>query len=363
MKIVIDARLLKTSTGRYIERLLLHLQVIDQENDYTVLLAEKDRDAWTPAADNFQVATTKAPPYTFREQFLLPWQLWRLRADVVHFTMQSLPLLYPKKFVVTIHDLTQVRFVDRRDHSGLRAWYKYTLKPKLFRWFIRRAARRADHIITPTEFVKHDVADFTGVESSKISFTHEAAEAFEEEPKTFEQLADTPFLLYVGNPAPHKNLHRLIDAFAQLETEHWLVLAGKRNAAYDALEAYAREQGVHKVLIPGFVDDDQLVWMYKNATAYVFPSLSEGFGLPGLEAMIYGLPVASSQATCLPEVYGDAALYFDPHDIDDMAQKLSQILEDEKLRAQLRQRGLARVDAFSWERMAQETLDIYSRHS
>ena len=363
MKIVIDARLLKTSTGRYIERLLLHLQDIDKDSQYIVLLAEKDKDAWSPKADNFQVATSSAPPYTFREQLLLPLQLWRMKADIVHFTMQSFPLLYMGRFVVTIHDLTQVRFVDRRDHTGLRAWYKYTLKPKFFRWFIRRAAKRADHIITPTKFVKEDVASYTKVDEGKISFTHEAAEEFKAEPKVFEPVKEKPFLVYVGNPFPHKNLWRLVEAFSKLQTDHWLVLAGTRSAAYEALEAYTKEQGIDNVLIPGFADDGQLMWLYENATCYVFPSLSEGFGLPGLEAMIYGLPVVSSDATCLPEVYDDAALYFDPHDTDDMAEKISRILEDEDLRNTLRQRGFERVKQFSWRRMAQETLEIYKDSS
>jgi glycosyltransferase involved in cell wall biosynthesis len=168
--------------------------------------------------------------------------------------------------------------------------------------------------------------------------------------------------MYVGTPFPHKNLENLIKAFAVLranQPELELVLVGKKEFYYTQLEnQYGKAPGLR---FTGFVSDEELRWYYENARAYIFPSFSEGFGLPGLEAMVHGCPVVSSNATCLPEVYGDAAHYFNPEDVDDMAHKIDEVLTNKKLRDTLIKKGYAQVKKYSWQKMAEQTLAVYKK--
>ena len=129
----------------------------------------------------------------------------------------------------------------------------------------------------------------------------------------------------------------------------------------NAIESFVQKQGLKNILFTGFVNEGQLRWLYENCGAYVFPSLSEGFGLPALEAMAAGAPVASSDATCLPEIYGDAAYYFNPLSVDDMAQKIDEVLNSEKLRKDLIDKGYEQIKKYSWDKMAVQTLDIYKK--
>ena len=140
-----------------------------------------------------------------------------------------------------------------------------------------------------------------------------------------------------------------------------LVLAGKKDALYEKHEAEANKQGITDITFAGFVSEGQLRWLYQNCAAYVFPSLSEGFGLPPLEAMIHGAPVTASNATCIPEVCGDAAHYFDPTNVEDIARAISDIIDDPTLRQTLITKGHAQAALYSWGRMATQTLDIYNR--
>jgi len=166
-----------------------------------------------------------------------------------------------------------------------------------------------------------------------------------------------PYLLYVGNAYPHKNLENLILAFRKIKQDNFdlqLVLVGGDDYFYKKLK-----KNNNDVIFTGFIKDEDLNVLYNNAALYVFPSLYEGFGLPPLEAMKRGVPVASSNATCLPEVLGDAAIYFNPLDVDDMAEKIKKALLDEGLRKNLIQKGFEQIKKYSWQKMARETLEVY----
>ncbi len=176
------------------------------------------------------------------------------------------------------------------------------------------------------------------------------------------KLENTRFILYVGRPQPHKNLKRLIDTFQLIKKQSpdlRLVIVGKTDKAFELLQDYAQAQRAQDTIFTGFVSEGQLRWLYEHAQVYVFPSLSEGFGLPALEAMHYDLPVVSSNATCLPEVYKDAALYFDPLNINDMAEKIQTVLNNPKIAEDLATKGSALVQTYSWHRMAEQTLAVY----
>jgi len=172
-----------------------------------------------------------------------------------------------------------------------------------------------------------------------------------------------PYLLYVGNAFPHKNLKSLIKAFKVVlssKSALKLVLVGKIDSFYRSFQVLCKELKIEKsVIFAGRVSDKELKWLYQNALIYVFPSFLEGFGLPGLEAMENGLPVISSDSSCLPEIYGDAALYFNPYNIEEITKAILELLNNKDLKNELIKKGYKRIKKFSWEKCAQETLDIY----
>jgi glycosyltransferase involved in cell wall biosynthesis len=359
--IVIDARELRTSTGRYIERLLTYLQDVDTSPNhrYTVLLKPKDMDGWQPVNQRFTKAACRAKEFTFAEQWLMAWQLYRLRPDLVHFGMTQQPVLYFGKVVTTIHDLTTLRFANPAKNR-----VAFALKRWVYERVIKWVAYKSKRVITPSEYVKDDVAKFTRTNSRKITVTLEAGDQVDASPEPMEELVDKKFIMYIGRPTPHKNLPRLIDAYALLKKEHpdlLLVLAGKKDSNYRRIAREVKQRELDGVLFTDWIPDGKLRWLHEHCAAYVFPSLSEGFGLPGLEAMANGAPVVSSNATSLPEVQGDAAHYFDPLDVEEMAEKINDVLTDSRLREKLIAAGKKQVTKYSWKRMAEQTLEVYKQ--
>jgi len=360
VKIIIDARELRTSTGRYMERLLHYLQLIDRTNDYIVLLKPSDMPTWQSTNRHFTKLSCPYPEFSFSEQIGLAWQLKRLGADLVHFGMVQQPVLYGGRTVTTIHDLTTVRFKNPAKNTLV-----FTFKQQVYKLVIKRACSKSRAIIVPSEFVKKDLVGFSGIDPAKIRVTYEAADRIDIKAVAIKGLAGERFIMYIGRPTPHKNLERLIEAFVKLRADHpdlVLVLAGRKDANYRRIEAGVYDRQLSDcILFTDFVSEGQLRWLYENCAAYVFPSLSEGFGLPGLEAMVHGAPLVSSNATCLPEIYGQAAHYFDPLDTTSMVQAINDVLSDEKLRQRLISAGRDQVKTYSWNRLAKQTLEVYEK--
>jgi glycosyltransferase involved in cell wall biosynthesis len=258
-----------------------------------------------------------------------------------------------------MHDLTTVRFTNPDKNPII-----FKFKQQVYKWVNRRAGHTSVAVITPTEFVRQDVARFCAISPDKITVTLEAADELPAPAKPVEGLEDSQFIMYVGRPTPHKNLDRLIDAFVLLKQDYpdlKLVLAGKKDANYQRIEDNASKRGISGIVFTDFIDDYQLRWLYEKCQAYVFPSLSEGFGLPPVEAMLHGAPVAASNATCIPEVCGEAAIYFDPKDVTAMADAISKLLKDQSLRTMYIAKGHEQATKYSWRRMAEQTLDVYRR--
>jgi glycosyltransferase involved in cell wall biosynthesis len=316
-------------------------------------------DSWNPTSKRFTKEACRYKEFGFGEQLGLAWQLYRLRPDVVHFGMVQQPLLYFGKIVTTMHDLTTLRFVNPAKNKVI-----FAIKRHVYAWVNKIAARKSTAVITPSEFVKDDVAKYAHINSRKVFVTYEAADAISDKPEPMPELEGKQFLMYVGRPQPHKNLLRLIDAFVKLQEKNpdlVLVLAGKKDVLYKRHERKVQKENIQNVYFTDFVSEGQLRWLYENCAAYVFPSLSEGFGLPGLEAMVHGAPVVSSNATCLPEVYGDAAEYFEPRDVDDIVKKVQKVLSNDARRKELIAAGKKQAGKYSWQRMAEQTLDIYKQ--
>ncbi|GAC1387351.1 MAG: glycosyltransferase family 1 protein [Candidatus Saccharimonadales bacterium] len=357
MKIVIDARESGTSTGRYIDKLVEYLHELQPKYEVVVLTKPTRLTFMQTLAPQFIVMASPYKEFTLGEQLGFWRQLVDLKADLVHFGMVQQPVLYRGLTVTTMHDLTTLRFRNPAKNALV-----FTFKQLVYRWVNKHVARSSAALITPTEFVKRDVVQYTKIAAQKITVTLESADKITEPAAAYAGAAGKQFLLYVGRPQPHKNLERLLDAFAVVQQHRpdlYLVLAGKTDKAYSLLQQSAERKNIKHVIFTDWVSDGQLRWLYEHATAYVFPSLSEGFGLPALEAMHYGLPVISSQATCLPEVYGDAAAYFDPLDIQSMAETIEHVLNDPTLRQQLIDQAATHIQRYSWRRMAQQTLAVY----
>lgn len=358
-RIVIDAREYSTSTGYYTKWLLENLKKVDATNEYIVLMKTRDLGLFETTS-NFTKLAADFKEFTFLDEQIRFWRfLTKLRPDLVHFCMVQQPILYRGKVVTTMQDLTTIRFRNPTKNAVV-----FWLKQRVYAFVNWYVAHKSVHIITPTDFVRHDVADFAGISLDKITYTHEAVaipENITEEP--VEELVGKRFVMYVGRPQPHKNLARFIEAHAKLLEKHpdlLLVLAGKKDKMYDSYTELIKRLGTEKsVLFTGWVTDEQKQWLMSNTQVFVAPTLSEGFFISGIDAMSCGTPVASSNVSCLPEVHADAAHYFDPYNIDDMARAIDEVMTDQKLRKKLVAAGYENLKRFSWEKMAKETLEVY----
>lgn len=358
MKIVIDARESGTSTGRYVDKLVEYLAKINTSHEFIILTKTPRVKFMREIAPDFKVVESNFREFGFNEQLGLLKQVNTLKSDLVHFTMTQQPVLYKGKAITTIHDLTTIRF-DNPVKNPL----VFKTKQSVYKWVIKKVAQKSRYIITPSNYVKKDVAEYAGVNPDKIYVTYEAADRINIAAQAIPRLEGKQFIMYVGRATPHKNLRRLVDAFVVLKKNHpdlKLALVGKIDGNYHRLEAYVTSKRLaDSIVFTDRVSEAELKWMYMNTAAYIFPSLSEGFGLPPLEAMAHGAPVISSDATCLPEINGNAAHYFNPKSTFDMAAKIDEVLSSAGLRARLIQKGHTRVAKFSWDKMARETLRIY----
>lgn len=360
MHIAIDARIINSSTGRYIERLLTYLQAIDTPHTFSVLVRAKDKSYWQPTSPNFTIVVADYHQYTFSEQLGFALFLQRLGADLVHFCMPQQPLLYHGVSVTTVHDLSLLK-IDENDGMSLPV---LKMKQVIFSSVLRRAIKRSAYIITPSHYTKDDVLRFQPVPDDNVIVTYESADPVSTHEEAVDTLTDKQFLLVVGRAEPYKNQRGAIEAHQLLLQRYphlQLVIVGNRDQTSYKLEDWSLREGYRNIVFFGFASDDQLAWLYRHAATYVFPSFMEGFGLPGLEAMKHGAPVASSNTTCLPEIYGDAAIYFNPADSHDMAQKIDVLLSSNATRRTYIKRGTKKATEYSWQRMAEQTLAIYDQ--
>lgn len=365
-RIGIDARfygLGSAGLARYTQELVEHIAQAKTPHTFVVFIRTEDQKYFRSRRRNIEVRTTDIPHYSFREQIGLKKELQAANLDLMHFTNFNFPLWYRDPFVISINDLTLLRFAGRSKLS------RFKVGP--MRHVMQVGARKSLEILTYSEFQKKLIAKSFDVPSDKVKPIYLAVdEQFRVAPastvKAFRQKRGLtePFVMYTGQWREHKNLVRLIKAFRLVKHEFAgkLVLVGKKDDAFPIIPRTIKEQGLENdVILTGFVEDDELPLYYNAAEVFAFPSLAEGFGLPPLEAMACGTPVASSKAGPMPEILGEAADYFNPRSTKDVAETLLTLLKDSRRRERFRKRGLAQVKRYSWPQTAMETLASYER--
>lgn len=380
MKIGIDARFYGPpgkGLGRYTQKLIENLEKIDQKNQYVIFLRKENFDLYQPKNPHFSKVLADYPWYSITEQVCMPAKIRQNKVDLMHFPHFNVPIFYFDKFVVTIHDLILLQFPTVKATTLSRTMY--FVKQAGYKFVIKQAVKRAKKVITVSNYTKKELIKYFGLDPNKIIVTYEACDINNQQSIINNQHLQKigiarPYLLYIGNAYPHKNLEGLLLAFKKLLKDYkldlQLVLVGKEDYFFRRLKeeaeklnlpayGWSAEGGKSPVVFPGFVSDEGLQVLYQNALLYVFPSFCEGFGLPPLEAQAQSLPVVSSNASSLPEILEDTAEYFNPHNIDEMARVIAKVAKDEKLRDELRKKGLEHVKKFSWERCVQETLGVY----
>ncbi|MBI2050201.1 MAG: glycosyltransferase family 4 protein [Parcubacteria group bacterium] len=381
MRIGIDCRLYGTrhrGIGRYTEQLVLNIAKYPASHQYALFVPSVVADALRLDPNQFTIVRADVPHYGPAEHLRMPRLIRRSGVDAMHFTHLNVPYWCPVPYVATIHDLIAFHFPSERA-TELPKW-KHRIKIWGLKAVLKNAVKKARKVIAVSEFTKRDLVRHLNVPEENIIVTHLGVEQLllgtgllRNTPQFDAMLAekfgiDRPYLLYVGSAYPHKNLEKLIDAYALLCREHrrrWqLVLAGREDAFYGRVRAYAdaaltEPEFRRGVIFTGEVSDSVLDGLYRSAKCFVFPSRYEGFGLPPLEAALRGVPVVCSKAGSLPEVMAEGACYIDPDSASDIADKLNAIGSSHKVADEIASLGRERAKRFTWEKTAQETVDVY----
>lgn len=327
-----------------------------QDLQFEIFLKEKPNKEM-PKEDNFWQYRLVGPK-PFWTQVGLPLALFarRQKPDVFFSPTHYAPRFSPIPRVISVMDLSFLQFphlFNARDLHKLKRWTDYSVK---------KAAR----VITISQSSKDDIINEYNVPGDKVKVVYLGIKKEEKTKTMSETLSNhhiiSPFILFVGTLQPRKNIEGLIHAFSKVKEKNpdlQLVIIGRKGWLYDEILAAPQKYGVEKdVKFLDFVKDEELPTFYKNAVCFVLPSLYEGFGLPVLEAMKYGCPVITSNISSMPEAGGDAALYVNPDNIEDIAEKIEKVVGDENLQETMRKKGLQQVKKFSWEKSANDVLAV-----
>lgn len=339
-------------------QLLVELEKIDKKNTYIVYLPQK------PTLDLPKESST------WKYKIVKSKKLWTLTALNMAVNKDKLDLFFnPTHYsplflncpqVISILDVSYKYFPElfkKKDLYKLSIWGKYSVK-------------KASHIVTISDSSKDDIMKEYGVNEAKISVIPVGIKEIEKGHMTKKELAEkfnisNPYILYVGTLQPRKNLVRLIEAFSKLKENNIdLVIVGKKGWQYEEiLKAPEKYEVSEKVHFLENVTNEDLSGFYEHAECFVLPSLYEGFGLPVLEAMKYGCPVVTSNISSLPEAGGDAAEYFNPEDVDDMARAIKRVVSDKQLQEKMVKKGRQHIQNFSWEKSAEKVIGIFENYN
>jgi glycosyltransferase involved in cell wall biosynthesis len=372
IRIVIDTRHIRDfGIGTYIRNLVHALSKLDTENQYFLVSYPQDAAEFAELPPNFELALYDRTDLSLADQAAFPLYLRRFWADVCHIPLNVVPLLMPKPFVVTVHDMSSLLYEELRGRQKRFRLYQF-----------RRGLERSEAVIAVSNATRRDIEDLFGIRPGKIRQIYSAPDPrfLEQSPRAGaaerQRLLDRfqinyPFLLHVGTIRPQKNIPRLVEAFAVLRgdleddpvyRDLRLIIIGDDISRHPAVRRTVIQTRMEQfVRFLGFVTFDTLRTLYAAAAAFVFPSLYEGFGLPPLEAMASGTPVVTSNISSLPEVVGNAAVLVNPENVFEIAKGMREVLTNDTLRITLRQRGHQQVRRFSWESTARLVLEVYNQ--
>lgn len=391
MRIGIDCRMYRSSVagiGRYSQNLIKNLLEIDHDDEFVLFMTSADAEEFKMQIanlkvkiKNYKIIQTNIAHFSLAEQVALPKILKRENLDLMHFLNFNHPVRYRGKFIVTIHDLTLYFHPETARDTNI-------YKTLAYKYVMKKACQNSAKIIAVSENTKKDIVNKFQIENAKIQTIYEAADDKNEgritnyegqirDLKSKYKIGEVPVILTVGQFRKHKNLVGLVKAFEILRPEipAKLALLGKADLDFE-LKQYIdastslsinpennrrvdKSEYKEDIIMPGFVSDEELFVWYKSASVFVFPSFYEGFGLPGLEAMQAGIPVVSSNKSSLPEIYRDGAIYFNPFDVGEIADKIKEVLTNKNLRAHMIESGKKVAREYSWRKTAKETLAVY----
>lgn len=368
MRIGIDARLWnETGVGRYIRSLFYYLAEIDSENEYVWFLGKKEFETLELPSKKWRKVETNIHWHTLAEQLILPWVFYKENLDLLHFPYFSFPILYPRKFVVTIHDLIFDHYKTGKA-STLPGWF-YVIKKVGYHMVLWASVKRAKAILTLSKDAKGEIVDHYHANPNKIVVTYESGKL--EDPRTeftgkeFDHIKNLqPYVLYVGNAHPHKNVETLILAVQKLRQKRniRLVLVGSDTFFYPKLVQFIGSKHVTEyVTVVGEVPNDHIAAWYHFAKALISASKMEGFGIPPLEAMSMGCPVIVSDIPVFHEVYGDAAVFFDHMSPGAIAEVIDKTLANKVLMKNLVEKGYKKANSYSWKKTVIETAAVYKK--
>ncbi len=371
MKVAIDIRPIRDfGVGTYIRNIVRSLGRIDRENQY-LLIGGRDRVREIgKLPENFRIVPFAAQEGTARGFFALRQTLRHYGCDLLHIPHLALtPPYLGCPYVMTVHDLLDFMY---RSHNGS------GMRQATERYFTSRVLSGAARILAVSQFTKKDIQRLFTIEDRKVDVVYNAIDdrfrcghASDADRQFIAERyqVNYPFLLYAGRISPHKNVVRIIEAFAALKAELLkddkypdlkLIIIGDEVSRHPDLRRTVIKGGVQNdVRFLGFVPIDVLRIFYDAAKVFVFPSLYEGFGLPPLEAMAHGTPVVTSNTSSLPEVVGNAAVLVNPENVFEIMRAIHRVLLDQPLREKLKQRGYEQVERFSWDTSASRILAIY----
>ncbi|OGH42343.1 MAG: hypothetical protein A3H79_01155 [Candidatus Levybacteria bacterium RIFCSPLOWO2_02_FULL_36_8b] len=354
----------RVGSGEYCFELLLNLNKLDKENNYIIYLPQAPSSDLPKESSNWRYKIVRPRKMWTLLGLSLEFLFKRSKPDVFFSPTHYLPILPPKNSASSILDVSYLRFPElfkRSDLQQLTIWTKFSIK-------------KAKKIFTISQASKDDIIKEYGVSEEKVVVTYPGIKSEIRIPKSEINSKFTmqnskvlkekygisgDYILFVGTLQPRKNIVKLVEAFSRLRKKDIkLIVVGTKGWQYEEiLQAPKKFNIQNKVKFLDNVTDEDLPAFYKNALCFVLPSLYEGFGLPVLEAMRYGCPVLTSNASSLPEAGGDAAIYVDPLDVNDITKNLELIINNEKLRKKLVEKGYEQVKKFSWEKTARETLN------
>ncbi len=370
MRIGIDARFYGPRVGggglgRYVAELVTALQSVDTDNEYVLFLRKENFHECVITNTRFTKRMVDVPWYSFAEQREMPREIALAKVNLMHYPHWNVPIFSRVPFVVTIHDLILLE-----DPASARATtrnaFLHGIKSIGHRIALETAIHRSKHIVAISEYTKHSILEHFRVSGGKISVVYNGVRppVGAEKVSLAELGVQQPYILSVGNGYPHKNLETTLSSFRKLcdsDERTMLVLAGKRDMFVQRLETFALEIGVpaSRIRFVNTPTDAALARLYQDASLLVIASRIEGFGIPPLEALALGIPVAASHTSSLPEVLGDAVRYFDPDDDDALARLMFESVHHATAWQSLKALGIRQAEKFSWKKTALAMRDIY----